>query len=413
VPDLRPKQEVLHLAAMRQAFLLPRLAALAAVASGMLGCASHSTLALDRAVMAYDRDVDELVSKLLLINIARAYRDEPMHFTTVSSIAATYSVQVNGGVGPALTGDMGYLPMPFIGVSSGENPTLSLTPMQGEEFTQRLLTPFEGSKLTMLLRQGYDVDALLRLVGAEIIVRERGDDRAFGNQPSNRTGYTSFRRMVAHLSSVQDRHALRAEPLQFTLERKVLRPDATPDDLKAFQDDPTAVRFDAESQTYFVDMHIVGRVIITNYNYSTLSTDELVALHKEANELTPADVLIDIRAAHTGGEFPIHGVLRLRSFLNVLSFVGRGIAEEPEFNVAPDPRTPKILENPVHALEIAVTKSAPEGASLCVDLKGQTFAVRPQHGYQWNKKAFSMLSQLFQMSVAPTTPPPPLITIAK
>ncbi len=40
-----------------------------------------------------------------------------MHFTTVSSIAATYSVQFNAGVGPALTGDEGYLPMRFIGVS--------------------------------------------------------------------------------------------------------------------------------------------------------------------------------------------------------------------------------------------------------------------------------------------------------
>jgi hypothetical protein len=74
---------------------------------------------------------------LLLLNIARSYRDEPMHFATVSSIAATYNVQSTVGVGPALTGDRGYLPMPFVGVSSAENSTLSLTPMQGEEFTQR------------------------------------------------------------------------------------------------------------------------------------------------------------------------------------------------------------------------------------------------------------------------------------
>ena len=40
--------------------------------------------------------------------------------------------------------------------------------MQGDEFTQRLLTPFEEPKLTMLLRQGYDVDALFRLMGAEV-----------------------------------------------------------------------------------------------------------------------------------------------------------------------------------------------------------------------------------------------------
>jgi hypothetical protein len=397
----------------RQASHLIGLAVIAATTSSMFGCASSSSLALDRAVMAYDRGVDDLVSKLLLINIARAYRDEPMHFTTVSSIAATYTVQFSGGVGPAMTGDMGYLPMPFISVTSGENPTLSLTPMQGEEFTQRLLTPFEESKLTMLLRQSYDVDALLRLVGAEIMLRENGQERACSNRPADRAGYTTYRRIVAHLSSVQDRHALRAEPLQFTLQRTVPRSSASEEDLKAIREDPAAVRYDAESQTYHVDSRIVGRVIITNYSYSALPNAEAVALYKEANALPPSDVLIDIRATHPGGEFPIHGVLRLRSFLNVLTFLGRGIAEEPEFHVAPDPRTPPIRENPVHTLEIAVTQGRKKGAALSVDLGGRVFAVQPQRGYQWNKKAFSMLSQLFQMSVAPTTPPAPLITIAK
>jgi len=402
-----------HRAAMRQTLHSLGLAGIAAIVAATCGCASRSSIALDRAVMAYDHSVVDLVSKLLLINIARAYRDEPMHFTTVSSIAATYSVQFSAGIGPAVTGDMGYLPMPFIGTSSGENPTLSLTPMQGEEFTQRLLTPFEERKLTMLLRQGYDVDALLRLTGAQILLGHGAQQQVCSNSPADRNGYVAFRRMVAHLSSVQDRHALRAEPLQFTLERRVLSSDATPDDLKSFQDDPASVRYDEQSKAYFVATHVVGRVIITNYEYSTLPLAELTALYNEANQLPTNDVLIDIRAVQPGGEFPIHGVLRLRSFLNVLTFLGRGIAEEPEFHVAPDPRTPRIEENPVHALEIAVTRSTPKGASVSVDLAGRSFALKPERGYQWNKKAFSMLCQLFQMSVAPTTPPPPLITISK
>jgi hypothetical protein len=375
-------------------------------------CAAKSPIALDKAVMAYDRSVVDLVSKLLLINIARAYRDEPMHFTTVSSIAATYSVQLSTGVGPALTGDMGYLPMPFIGVSSGENPTLSLTPMQGEEFTQRLLTPFEEAKLTALLRQGYDADALLRLVGANIVVQKNGKEEVCNNAPADRAGYIAFRRVVAHLSSIQDRHALRAEPLQFMLRRK-LPANTGAEELKPLQEEPGALHFDAESQTYSVDKRVVGRVIVTNYNYASLSVADLTALYTEANSLPASDILIDIRGAYQGGEFPIHGALRLRSFLNVLTFLGRGIKDEPEFDVAPDPRTPPLHENPVHALELAVGKGTPKGATLSVELGGNTFSVRSQQGYQWNKKAFSMLCQLFQMSVAPTVPPPPLITIAK
>jgi hypothetical protein len=195
--------------------------------------------------------------------------------------------------------------------------------------------------------------------------------------------------------------------------RRKLPANTGAEELKPLQEEPGALHFDAESQTYSVDKRVVGRVIVTNYNYASLPVADLTALYTEANSLPASDILIDIRGAYQGGEFPIHGALRLRSFLNVLSFLGRGIKDEPEFDVAPDPRTPPLHENPVHALEIAVGKGTPKGATLSVELGGNTFSVRSQQGYQWNKKAFSMLCQLFQMSVAPTVPPPPLITIAK
>ena len=63
--------------------------------------------------------------------------------------------------------------------------------MQGEEFTQRLLTPFQEQKLTLLLRQGYDVDTLLRLMGAEIRLQHDGPGRVavHHNRPSDADGY--------------------------------------------------------------------------------------------------------------------------------------------------------------------------------------------------------------------------------
>ena len=115
------------------------------------GCAS--TVALDRAVLAYDTTTAESVSKQLLLNIARARQNQPMHFTAISNIAATYRFTLNAGVGGALTGDSGGLLVPLVGANAEENPTISIAPMQGEEFTQRLLTPFQEQKLTLLLRQ--------------------------------------------------------------------------------------------------------------------------------------------------------------------------------------------------------------------------------------------------------------------
>ena len=125
--------------------------------------------------------------------------------------------------------------VPILGGSAEENPTISISPMQGEEFTQRLLTPFQEQKLTLLLRQGYDVDALLRLMGAEIRLEHDGpvNVTVHTNRPSDRDGYPVFRRVVAHLSSIQDRHALHVEPLHFQYSWTVPADSVTPESFES------------------------------------------------------------------------------------------------------------------------------------------------------------------------------------
>ncbi len=125
--------------------VVPRSFVLALAALSVNGCAS--TIALDRAVLAYDTTTADSVAKQLLLNIARARHNQPMHFTAISNIAATYRVSISAGVGPALTGENGGLLVPVLGVGMEENPTISISPMQGEEFTQRLLTPFLEQRL--------------------------------------------------------------------------------------------------------------------------------------------------------------------------------------------------------------------------------------------------------------------------
>ena len=65
---------------------------------GLAGCVSP--IALDQAVMAYDATTADSVSKQLLLNIARARFNQPMHFTAISNIAATYRFGDPAGVGP-------------------------------------------------------------------------------------------------------------------------------------------------------------------------------------------------------------------------------------------------------------------------------------------------------------------------
>src|SRR5215813_13064193 len=309
----------------------------------VLGC-STTTTKFDHVVVAYDKTTQESISKLLLLNIARARHNLPMHFTQISSVVATYRFTFSGGIVPAATGNLGYLPMPNISAGMEENPTVSISPMQGEEFTQRLLTPFEEQKLTLLLRQGYDVDALFRLLGAEFRISSGAVVGVHRNRPSDKTGYTMYRRLVAQLSSIQDRYNLFVEPLHFHHYWTVPADKVTPETFSATFKDFT-ITHDPDKRVYRVSKRVNGRVMITNYDPAVLSNEERTKLHEEAEQVPFNDVLVDIRAGFVGGEIPMHGVLRLRSFHEILTFVGRGLGEEPEFAVQLDPRTPPIADN--------------------------------------------------------------------
>lgn len=392
----------------------PPVPFVAVAAALVLAAGCTTTIALDRAVIAYDTTATDSISRQLLLNIARARHDEPIHFTGISNIAATWNFSINAGISGALTGENGNLIIPIAGIGAEENPTVSIEPMDGEEFTQRLLTPFREQKLTLLLRQGYDVDSLLRLLGAELTVRDgrTGALVVHYNRPSDTTGYPLFRRFVAHLSSIQDRHALFVEPLHFQHEWTVPAREVTPESIDGTYAGFT-LRKDDEHDVVHVSRRVNGRVMITNFDPAVLPNDERVRLHAEADEVPDNDILVDIRAGFPGGEIPYRGRLRLRSFHEILTFLGRGIAEEPEYDVPADPRSGSLRENPARTMDVVEASRAPRGAGLSVRLHGRTYALRPETGYQWNRKAFSVLYQLFQMSVAGVEKNGPEITIAK
>lgn len=372
-----------------------------------------SPTALDHAVIAYDQSTSEILSELLLLNIARAHQHQPLHFTGVSNIAATFNFQFNAGATPAMTGPTGSLITPIFGGTVSENPTISIIPMEGEEFTKRLLTPFQESKLTMLLRQGADVDLILRLLAGELRIENDHQDKVYNNKPSDKDGYRMFRQTVSHLSSIQDRNALFVEPLLFDSKWELASDTLSPERLvelqKAFK-----VDYNTENRHLKLSKRVTGHIILSNYDPQSLSNEERIKLNEEADNGASNDVMIDIRPGYPGGEVPLHGFFRLRSFYNIVNFIGRDINDEPEFNVNKDPRSPFVSENPIHTLEVLASKSAPDDVDMSVTYGGLHYAVKPEEGYQWNRESFRLLHQIFEMTMTELSQQgAPEITISK
>lgn len=376
------------------------------------GCLSPVTL--NRAVLAYDDAVTDSIAKQLLINVARAQHHQPVHFTGVSNIAATFDFRVNAGATPALTGDAGRALMPIFGGSVAENPTISIVPIEGEDFTKRLLTPFHETKFTLLLRQRYDIDLLLRLMAQELRVIQNGEAVSYRNTPADRPGYEMFRRVVTHLSAIQDRNQLYAEPLVSDRTWTIPASSVTAEGFQALQKE-YAVTYNQKDNTYTLRKQTTGPIFITNYDPDTLSADERAQLIEEAGQGADNDVSIDIRPGHVGGEYPLKGDFRLRSFNTILNFLGRSIGEDPEFDVEKDPRTPGVGENPVHTMDLVLSDGAPSGADLAIRSHGKYYAVNTTGPLaRWNREAFQLLYLLFQMTVSEVPRVGvPSITIAK
>jgi hypothetical protein len=283
------------------------------------GCLSPITL--NRAVTSYDEAITDSISKQLLINIARTHQHQPIHFTGVSNVAATFDFRVNAGATPAFTGEAGRALLPIFGGRVAENPTTSIAPIEGEEFTKRLLTPFQETKFLLLLRQRYDIDLLLRLMAQELRITENGQEVAYRNTPTDRTGYETFRRVVTHLSAIQDQNQLHAEPLVYNRTWTIPADSVTAEGFQALQTE-YLVTYSRKDNSYTLRKQITGQILITNYDPNMLSPDERARLIDETEEGQLNDVSFDIRPGHIGGEYPLKGDFRLRSFNTILSFLG-------------------------------------------------------------------------------------------
>ena len=359
------------------------------------GCMSPT--ALDISVMSYDRVTSSLLSQQLLLNIARARHHEPIHFTAVSNIAATFNFQFSAGGSPALTGDSGGMIVPSFGGTVSENPTITIVPIEGEEFTKRLLTPVQENMVTMLLSQGADVDLLLRLLADEHRELRGREEFSYHNRPSD-AGYSTFRRIALHLSSIQDRNVLHVEPLRFEQVLEFPAAEIKPEMLADLEKNYT-VEFNPRKNTYRLIRITMGRVIITNYDPDILSNEERMKLNDWAQNSPANEINVDIRPGFVGGEMPVHGNFKLRSLAGVIEFIGRGISEDREYEVPKDKRTPNVSENP--ALSLAITESpfSPDVDTVDVSFKGMHYSVAPDQEYHWNQEGFALLHQIFQMTV--------------
>src|SRR5690606_33334723 len=120
--------------------------------------------------LAYNEAVQISERRELLLNLVRLRYNDAPEFLAISSIAS----QMQFGAGASLAGSFGddggtvRLAAPGAAVGYSESPTITFSPLRGEEFTRRLVAPVELDSLYLLTRYGWSLERTLRLMVAEV-----------------------------------------------------------------------------------------------------------------------------------------------------------------------------------------------------------------------------------------------------
>jgi len=380
----------------------------------MAGCTGPKLL--HKSVIGYDETISTIEREMLLINIARRHRGIPLHFTVTSGIAATFDYERSAGfVGRLFErgsgDDVNNLGL-NLGMRLSENPTLSIVPMQGNEFTERILAPLQEDKFEFLVFQGEAIDMAMRLMGRGIELQfEDGSFKRFIlNRPSHAEEYSEFRRIALHLASLNISRNLFVGNLSFSaaVSPELSGPPSASDITDAMEKGYFVIKNEKDG-SHKLYKHFDGRVVITNYDPLTLTDSERHAINEIANKRPENFILIDIRPGYPGGDFPIFGGIKLRSLYGIMDFLADGIDESPEFDVEPDPRTGLTPNNPKNTLTILVDDPSSD-RFLHVPYRDHDYTI----GYTtWDYEAFKNLYHLFQTAVTDVAKTVVPVTISK
>jgi hypothetical protein len=396
--------------------ILRRRAALnfftAAIAIVAGSCAGPPVL--EQQVLGYDEVTKRLNDELLLLNIARVADDQSVHFTSTSSIAATFNwtatLGLGGQISPQAYGSNFYT---FnIGGSSSENPTFSIAPLSGEDFTKRIATPFRDEVFEFLVYQGGQINGVMRLMASGIEVQEPDGRfvRFIENDPRRPHEYEEFRRIATHLRWLSDNRQLFVRPLVFedTLIADFKGIPRAEDITNGFNN---GMRWRQKPDgNYKLTRLEGGRVIVANFDPMALTDRQRFELNEKIKKNPSGFVYLDIRPDGPGGNFPIQGAIKLRSMFMILKFVAEGIYVAPEFDVGPYTSIGGMESGPAVTLKIRVTNDQPAHGLPYVFYKGRYYSIDDT---SWDRTVFRILNILFQTTIGKIENVGIPITIAK
>lgn len=172
------------------------------LATVFAGCTNLGANRIEGERSNYNVAIQRTNDQQLLLNLVRLkYRDTP-YFLEVSSVAAQFTLTTNASASASVPEGA----LSTFGFGAGaqmqEKPTITYSPLQGDKFIQRVLSPITMQTITLLYHSGWRVDRLFRLC-LQRMNRIKNAPGASGPTPGRAPEFETFTRMASILRTFQ------------------------------------------------------------------------------------------------------------------------------------------------------------------------------------------------------------------
>jgi hypothetical protein len=335
-------------------------------------CASFGPERIPPDSFDYNQALGRTNKEQMLLNLVRLrYEDVPV-FLTVSSLLTQYTYTGNANLSAGASGSSSIDTLFSAGVGGGvryaERPTITYTPLTGEDFSKQLLSPIPSNLIFSLLQSGFPGDELL-IMGLEKVGSVR--NAPFDRPPIDNEEFRTFRHIVRLIIDLARRQAFEMQNAGENERVAVFADDADPETQAQIVELKALLDVDPGASVYRLTEHTIGR-----------GRDEIT--------------------------------IRARSLLALMTFLAQGVeisesqAVESRLTLEPDAdNTAKALAFVPLRVQIGVEK--PVDAFISVKYRDHWYYVANTD--QRGKRVIGLLNYLFQLQSPKTNRSAPLITV--
>ncbi|MBL8886727.1 MAG: hypothetical protein JNK16_08705 [Phycisphaerales bacterium] len=363
----------MHIRIFRESFTRSALSGLLLGAGAAIsGCASVGPASIANGRSVYNEVINSTEDEQLLNVIVRERYDQTFGMLTVASVTASIKVSAslngNVGIGPTENYSGNLVPL-SAGVAYEESPTISYTPLSGEMFLSRMLTPITLSQAQLLLGAAEDEVTWMRQLYRRVNGMDNPTDQA---TPATLVRFFELQAKLRHAGVISTG--------------------------RTAESTPTEPKYCVRIRGYNAEQGAEVQEVLDLLGIKSIKADG-------REILLPMDI-------NNGGAENATIQIQLRSALDVIRIASRTIEvpeEDTKSGVAPAITSPYEDEN--RLMTIRTSRSYPRNAVVAVPFRGWWYYVDATDTR--SKRAFKILRLLvgLRMQESATDRPGPVLTI--